>query len=112
MGINTDKTVTIAVGATQSAIGVDVGGFTLVGLYFPSTFDGTTVTLQSAPSINGTYVTVLDADGADLTLTVAASRFAGIGDLSLLVGVQYLKITAGSTQTTTDSIITLALREI
>lgn len=111
MTINNEKTITIPIGYTQSPVGVDISAYTLMGIYIPSTFDGTTLTLQAATSINGTYVNVQSA-GAVYTITTAASRYVPIENLAILAGVQFLKITAGTSQSTTDTVFTLALREV
>lgn len=109
--IYNEKTVTILSGATQSAVGADLSGFTLMGIYIPSTFDGTTLTLQAATSVNGTYSTV-QSGGADYTITTQASRYVPIENLAIVAGIQFLKLTAGTSQSTSDTVFTLALREV
>lgn len=109
-------TATIAASGTQSS-GVDLGGHTLVGLFIPSTFDGTTITVQVFPT--SAFATSHTAQAAStggastaLTLTVAAGQYAPIENLAITAGWQYIKLTAGSTQTTTDTVITLAVRPV
>jgi hypothetical protein len=104
-----DPTITILNGSTQSATPVNLDGFTLVGFHMPSTFDGTTLTIQTAPTIDGTYNTVQSA-GADYTLTTAASKYTPIENLAIVSGLRFIKVTAGTAQSTTDTIITLATR--
>jgi len=111
MAIYNERTVTIATGATQSATGVDLSAFTLLGIYFPSNFDGTTITLQTNTSVNGDYFSVLSA-GSAYTITAAASSYAPIENLAIVAGIQFLKITAGTAQTTSDTVFKLALREV
>lgn len=103
-------TVTIASGQTTSAE-VDLGRYTLVGIQFPSTFDGTTLTLQMAPSSGGTFTTVQTA-GSDYTITSAASKYHSIDNLAVTAGLRYIKLVAGSAQAATDSVLTLQLRAI
>lgn len=107
--IDTQSSATIATGQTASAE-VDLFGFTLVGLFIPSTFDGTTLTFTVATESGGTFVTLQTA-GADLTITTAASKYVAL-DPSLFAGVRWFKIVAGSSQTTTDTVITLSKRPV
>ena len=52
-----DLTATIAVNGTTSGA-VDLAGCTLVGLFIPSTFDGTTLTITASTMLGGTYIPV------------------------------------------------------
>ena len=103
-------TATIASGATESEA-VDLGGLELAGIFVPDTFDGTTLTIKAAPSLNGTYVTVMEED-ADFSVTVAASRYVPIENLALFAGAQYIKLVSGTAQATTETVLTLALRPL
>lgn len=107
--ISTDLTVTIADSATQSGA-IDLRGHSLVGLFLPSTFDGTTVTFQTSLTLGGTYVDVQDGTGSAISKTSAASKYVPISPTDF-AGVRYLKITAGTSQTGA-SIITLATRQV
>lgn len=106
-------TATIASGATQSGA-VNIDGFTLVGIYIPSTFDGTTLTVQVAPTSDGTFVNAQAASSASTvyTITVAASQYVPIENLAISAGWQYIKFTAGTSQSTTSTILTLAVRPV
>ncbi len=108
--INNDETITILSGASESATGLDLSAYTLMGLYIPAEFDGTTLTLKAAPSVNGAYVTIQSA-GADYTITTTASRYVPIETLAIVAGIRFLKITTGTAQTG-DTVITPALREV
>jgi hypothetical protein len=106
-----DVTVTIASSTTVSNA-IDLHGASLVGFFLPSTFDGSTISLQAASSLNGTYVAVQDGAGSDYTLTVAASRYIPIPNLAVTAGLRFIKLVTGTAQTTTDTVITLALRPV
>lgn len=106
-----DLTATIASGGTTSGA-VDLSGCTLVGLFIPSTFDGTTITITASTTLGGTYVTVQDGDGSSsaFTITTTASRYVPLDNLAIPAGLVFIKLVAGSSQTTTDTVITLAVR--
>lgn len=103
-------TATIAVGQTASEV-VDLSGAELAGVFLPATFDGTTLTIQAAPAADGTFVTVQSA-GADYTITTAASKYAPVENLAVTAGLQFIKIVAGTAQSTTDTVLTLAVRPV
>lgn len=108
-------TVTIADSTTVSNA-IDLHGTTPVGIFLPSTFDGTTVKFQASTAIDGTYVAVEDGAGtpAEITLTTsAASKYVAISAAmqEQLRGLRYVKLVTG-TQSTTNTILTLALRPI
>lgn len=108
-------TVTIASSTTVSNA-IDLGGTTPVGIFLPSTFDGTTVKFQASTAIDGTYVAVEDGAGspAQITLTAtAASKYIAIpmAVQDQLRGLRFIQLVVG-TQSTTDTVITVALRPI
>lgn len=104
---------TVAVGGTTSAE-VDLKGQVLVGIFVPSTFDGTTITLTAATASGGTFVTVQDSDGSSsaFTITTTASRYVPIDNLAITAGLRFVKLVCGSSQTTTDTVFTLATRPV
>ncbi len=106
-----DTTATVAATGTTSGA-VDLSGTDLVGIFVPSTFDGTTITITASTAIDGTFVAVQDGDGSTFTLTTTASRYVPVKNLALISGLRYIKLVAGSTQNTTDTVFTLALRPI
>ncbi len=115
MHINSKKTLTISSGSTQTPM-ADLSGYTICGIFIPSAFDGTTLTVQV--SNDEDFTTSFNAQAAStagastvLTLTVAAGQYAPIENLAISAGWKYVKFTAGTSQTG-DSILTLALREV
>lgn len=105
-----DKTATIAASGTTSEA-VDLSGCDLCGIFVPSTFDGTTITLTASTTIDGTFVAVQDGNGNAFTITTTASRYAPVNNLAIVAGLRYIKLVCG-TQSTTDTVFTLALRPI
>lgn len=105
-----DKQATIASGQTVSGA-VDLEGCALVGAFLPATLDGTALTFLACDTAGGTYLPVHDADGDEVTATVAASRYL-ILDPADFAGVRYLKLEMGTAQSTTDTTITLAVRPV
>lgn len=110
--VNYDLTATIAATGTTSGE-VDLGGTMLVGVFLPATFDGTTIKISAASSSGGTFVTVENGAGtpADVTITASAhSKYVPLAaaDRDAIRGLRFIKLVAGSTQNTTDTVITLA----
>jgi hypothetical protein len=110
--VNYDLTATIAVDTATSGE-VDLGGTMLVGVFLPATFDGTTLKISAASASGGTFVTVETGAGtpADVTLTASAhSKFVPLAaaDRDIVRGLRFIKLVAGSTQTTTSTVITFA----
>lgn len=103
-------TVTIAVDGTVSSA-VDIGNYDIVGLITPSTFEGTTITISGAATLAGTYYPVAAANTASTayTITTTASIFTPISNL-VTAGLRFIKLTCGSTQTTTATDLVLVLR--
>ena len=106
-----DLTVTIANGQTDSTA-VDLGGLELVGIFTPSNLTATSISLLASTDLAGTYVTVQDGYGSTYSLTVATSKYVPISNYNAVAGLRYIKLSAGSTQTPADAVITLALRSI
>lgn len=104
-------TATVAVSGTTSGA-VDLSGTDIVGIFVPSTFDGTSITFTASTTIDGTYVAVQDGDGSTFSLTTTASRYVPVKNLALISGLRYIKIVTGSSQTSTDTVFTLATRPI
>lgn len=109
-------TATIASGQSTSAA-VDLSDCELLGVFLPSTFDGTAIKFQAATSADSTFVTVENgaASPADVTLTASAhSKYVPLAaaDRNALRGVRHLKLVSSSSQSTTDTIITLAVRPL
>ena len=97
---------TIASGAATSGE-IAVGNNTIAKIFLPSTFDGTTLTFTGATEAGGTYHPIVDSAGAAVTKTCTASDCVTLAAADLW-GVPYVKFTASTNQTTTDTVITFS----
>lgn len=104
-------TATIASGAASTGA-IDLHGGVLYGFYLPAEFDGTALTFATAPTIDGTYLAVKDSGGSAISFTVAASGYYGLkaDQVNVLKGCRFLKLVSGTNQSTTDTVVTLAVR--
>lgn len=92
----------IADGQTVSSNAQDFRGYYLVGFYIPSGFEGTALTFQAAPTINGTYLAVYEDANNAVSLTVAQSRYVALGSSAAARAAESLpcvKVVAGTAQT-------------
>ncbi len=106
-----DLTTTIAVGQTDSSA-IDLCGLELVGLFIPSNFTATAISIQTAPASGGTYVTAQDGYGSTYSITVSANKYVPISNYNVVAGLRFIKLIAGTAQSSTDAVITLALRSL
>jgi hypothetical protein len=106
-----DLSTTISVGQTDSGV-IDLSGLELVGLFIPSNFTATSISIQAAPAINGTYVQAQDGYGSNYSLSVAAGKYVPINNFNIIAGLRFIKLTAGAAQASTDALITLAIRSL
>lgn len=86
---------TIASGGTKSAA-ISLNGFVPQGIYFPTTFTGTTVTFEACDTVGGTYKPVYNGAGA-VSYTIAQGRYYAL-DPKDFTGINFLKIVSGSTE--------------
>lgn len=105
----TEGTATVSVaGGNNVSAAVDTTGMRNMGIRVPSTFDGSQITFQNGDTLAGTYQDIYDITGAQVIMTVAASR-----DYDLpgeLMWVRFLKIVCGTAQATTNTDFTLFYR--
>lgn len=85
-----EKTAVIPDGGTTPAAGIDLEGFTLVGVIVPAGLEGTTLGFTVSTTLGGTYYVMQDGEGADLSVTVAASRCVPLSP-SLFCGARFVK---------------------
>lgn len=102
---------TVASGQTTSAA-IDLEDRTIAGFVFPSTFDGSTIGLQMSETIGGTYYTVTDGEGADLSIPCTASKYVPITNYPLVAGIRFCKIVCGTSQSTTSTEIKIITRPV
>ena len=94
--VQTNATITVASSATTSAE-VDLGGTEIVGLQMPAAFTGTTLKFLVSTATGGTYQTLTDGAGADVSKTVAQGKYVGI-DPTLFRGIRFVKLVSGSSE--------------
>lgn len=100
--------VIIADNATTSPE-ADLRDRVLCGVFLPAGFLGTSLTFLAAAATGGTFLTIQDGEGADYTVTVAASKFVPV-DPTKFVGVRFLKVKSGSSETGGPLTLYLAVR--
>jgi len=88
--------VAFASGTTTSAE-ADLGGTNIVGLQIPAAFTGSTVKFSVATATGGTFQTLTDGAGNDVSKTIASSKYVGI-DPTLFRGVRFVKLVSGATE--------------
>src|SRR5205823_13245365 len=86
-----DLAATIAVSGTTSNA-VDLSGCTLVGLFIPATFDGTTLTITASSTLGGTYLSVQQdhTSATAYTITTTASRYVPLDNLDIPAGLEFI----------------------
>lgn len=96
------QTLTIANGATLSdALRFD--HYEYLGLIFPASFTGATVTFVASDTEDGTYVDVLKDDGNAYTVTASDSKAVAI-DPRYVAPWRFLKVKSASAETGAKSI--------
>ena len=106
--INSDIEVTIASSGTVSTP-ADLDGLALVGIHMPATFTGTALTF-SIDNGEGVFNVMADGAGADVSKTVAASKFINLPP-SDFAGINKIKLISGTTETG-ERVIRLVVRDI
>lgn len=101
------ESATISSGQTTSAA-KQIFGTTLCGIIIPSSFTGTSLKFQA--SADGTNFFNMYKDGADFSVSVAASKFIILQPADF-AGVNYLKLISSATEAANRT-LTLALRTI
>lgn len=98
------QTVTILSGQTTSDA-IDLQGHTLCGFIIPAAITSTSMTMTMSQSFTGTYVTVQDGEGADLSFAIAASKYIPVPNLALTTGLNNIKLVGGSAEGADRSIV-------
>jgi len=101
------KTVTSTI-ASSGTVGtvVDLEDYCIVGLDIPAAFTGTAMTFQCSTD-NSDFDALDDADGAAISITVAAGVDNDLGS-SAVCGCRYLKPVSGSSEGA-ERVVTLVL---
>lgn len=103
----------IADGATTSGAG-KTDGLLLSHIVTDAAFDGASFTIQVAPEgtdgVQGTYVTLQDGSGNDITITVALSKACVMPTTPLLPG-PWMRLVANAAQSGAATTIKAYFRE-
>jgi hypothetical protein len=105
--VNAFQSATIAVSGTTSD-SITLNGFSFGGIILPSTYDGTAMTFTVCDTDGGTYVALEDADGVSIALVVEASKAYNLPPE--LFAFPYAKLVAGTSQSTTETVIPVCLK--
>lgn len=81
----------------------------LCGVFCPAGVVGTALTFLVATTVDGTYVAVQDGEGADYSVTVAASKYVPV-DPAKFVGCRFIKIVSDASETGGPLTFNLAAR--
>ncbi|MGE0755273.1 MAG: hypothetical protein AB7L92_08970 [Alphaproteobacteria bacterium] len=103
-------TATISSSGTTSGA-IDLSGATLCGIILPAAITGTAISLQMSNDDSGTFVTVQDGAGSDLSLSVAASKYVPISNLALVAGLRFIKLVSNASEGA-ERVITLVTRAV
>jgi len=92
-----NRDMVIADSATTSTTPIDCGRYRLTGVTLPSGYDGVTLKFTVSDTYSGTYNTLHDGS-ADVSLTVAASRYIGFKQdvAEYFKGIRYFNVTTPS----------------
>ena len=85
---------TISAGEAVSTESVETGGGEVVGLIFPSSLDGASVTF-SVSLDNTTFNNLYKADGTEYSVVSGINRYVVI-DPNAFSGIRYVKIRSGT----------------
>lgn len=107
-GISDAKPVTIASGQTTSDA-FALGNGVLAGIDIPAEFDGSQITFTASATLTGTYKTLVDKDGNPITIACTASTYVLV-DPSDFIGARFIKVVAGTAQSTSDTVLNLIVR--
>lgn len=92
--LTTDINFTVADGETTSDV-IDCRGTAILGMIIPSGLEGATLTVKASDEKDGTFYDYYTSAGAQVTITVGASRYIGFVATDF-VGIQFLKFVASS----------------
>jgi hypothetical protein len=101
---------TIAVDTASTGM-IDLGSYTLIGVFLPSNFVASTLTFRSAPTLAGTPVLLYDALGSLVQAVGVASRLVSL-ESALMFPARFIEIITSNTQTTDAKTLNLILKSL
>ena len=100
---NPSKYISITIASSgTSTDAIDLNGKKLVGIQFPSTMTGTTVSIKQCESEGGTYTDVYDLTGAAVSVPVV-NGYIPVAP-TIFVGPAYIKIVSSAAEGATRTL--------
>ncbi len=100
-----EMNVTVPTGASGASEAVDLREYRILGIRTPSNWVTSNITFQSSDAVAGTYVDIVNATPAALTLTaIPASRHVTMPDLFGGRIGSFIKILSTTTQTANKTV--------
>lgn len=78
---------------------LDLEGGTLVAIIRPASMAGTSLTIQNAPYLEGTYATVCNKENTDFSITTDTNSRQTYIEPTISAGLRCIKLTSGSSET-------------
>ena len=88
--------------STTTSDAITTNGLSLVGIYIPAAFTGTSLNFLVSETLGGTYVPLYNKSG-EVTYTVAPAQFLAIAPIDFY-GVPFLKIVSNSSEAAARSL--------
>lgn len=110
---NTSYSQAIWNGGGADSSTVDLAGASPVGLIFPGTFAGTSVTVLVSDSPSGTFVIAKNPAGTNIAFTPTTNSYTGFtSDMAYsFLGARFLRLRSTATEAA-NTIVKVAIREI
>jgi len=94
------QTATIAAGATGLSDEVNVGGFKTMAIYMPAVWTTAVITFLASDKKGGTYQSLYDDVGAEVSITAAASEVVSCASIAVkLAPLEWIKLRSGTAAT-------------
>lgn len=108
------KAVVIPNGATGLSAEVDLEDYVLLKIHMPAAWQAAVLTMMAAPVSGGTFYSLYDDQGNEVTIQAAASRCIGVDVAAgAIAGLRYVKFRSGTAalavDQTADRTLTLIL---
>ena len=101
------KTLTIASGTATPEI--DLGQYSLVGIYTPASLVSTSLTFTAAPNGGGTHATIKNTSNTAISVTVDSSAAYYALAPDSFAGIRFLKIVTSASET--NKVFMIALKQ-
>lgn len=89
---------------TTSSAAIDLEGYTLMGIEFPATFTGATVTITTSADTTTANFKTIQYEGADVSLTATDGKYCQFKPVEMWGVLRYVKVVSASTEAATRNI--------